>query len=111
MKSPHKIIGKALVVGMLATGLGCYVGTAASDPEGNGGGQTSASSALLAQFYLSRDKPPYVRNLRTTQQEKKKQLEKSEFARLEEKPAVAEERLQPTYQHVPGGKPPYKRNP
>jgi hypothetical protein len=114
MKRPHKIIGKALLVSMLSTGLGWYAGTVASDPAGNGVDQISASSsALLAQGYFNSDKPPYVRNTPTTQQEKKKQLEKSEFSRLEEKPAVAGEKQQPTYRYryVPGAKPPYERIP
>lgn len=112
MKRPHKIIGKTLVVSILATGVGLYAGTVASDPTGEGPGHVGASSSLLyAQRYLNRDKPPYVRDSRYTQQGNTKPLEKGEFARFEEKPAVAEEEQQPAYRHVPGRKPPYVRNP
>jgi hypothetical protein len=112
MKRPHKIIGKTLVVSILSTGLGLYAGTVASDSTGEWLGQVGASSSLLyAQQYLNRDKPPYVRDSRYTQQQKKKQLEKSEFSRFEEKPAVTEEGKQPAYCYVPGRKPPYQINP
>ena len=112
MKRPHKIIGNTLVVSILSTGVGLYAGTVASDPTGEGRGQVGASSSLLyAQQYLNRDKPPYVRDSRYTQQRNKEQLEKGEFARFEEKPAVAGEKQQPAYRHVPGGKPAYVRNP
>lgn len=109
MKRPQKIIGKALLVSMLSTGVGWYVGTVAANPADNGVGYVGSSgSALLAQLYLSSDKPPYVRDTRT---QEKKQLEKSEFSRLEEKPAVTEEKKQPAYcYHVPGAKPPYQIN-
>lgn len=112
MKRPHKIIGKTLVVSILSTGLGLYAGTVASDPTGEWLGQVGASSSLLyAQQYLNRDKPPYVRDSRYTQQGNKKQLEKGEFARFEEKSAVAKEGQQPAYRYAPGRKPPYVRNP
>jgi hypothetical protein len=69
--------------------------------SGSVGHAGASSSLFLAQAYLNSDKPPYVRGSRYTQQEKKNQLEKGEFARLVKQ--------QPTYRYVPGAKPPYER--
>ncbi len=112
MKRPSKMLGKALLASIFSAGLGLCAGTAASAPMGDGIGHVGATTSLrYAQLYLSKDKPPYVRGSTYMQQGDKKPLEKGEFARFEEKPAVATEEQRPTYRYVPGGKPPYKRNP
>lgn len=105
-------IDRALLASLLTIGVGMFAGTAAANPTDVAGGYDHTSSPLLsAQAYLYSDKPPYVRHSGQTQQGKEKQLEKSEFARFEEKPAVADEGQKPTYLHVPGAKPPYIRIP
>jgi len=112
MKRPRKMIAKTLLMSILSAGVGLYAGTVASDQTDNGVGHSSATSSLLyAQLYLNMDKPPYVRETPYTQQEKKKQMEKGEFSRFEEKPAVTKEKQQTTYRYVPGNKPPYERVP
>lgn len=110
MKRPHGIIGKTLLVSILSTGLGWNAGTAASDPmSGNVDHPGASSPVFLAQSYFTSDKPPYIRNTGYAREGRKERVEKSEFARLEEKPAG--EKQQPPYRYVPGAKPPYERLP
>ena len=112
MNRPHKVVLKTLLASLLATAGGVYAGTVAPGTAGEGIYSADASGSLLyAQRYLNRDKPPYVRHSDYSQQRDKQQLENSEFAQFEEKHTVTEKDRQPTYRHVPGGKPPYVRIP
>jgi len=112
MNRPQKVVLMTLLASLLATAPGVYAGTVAPGTAGEGISPVNASGSLLyAQQYLNRDKPPYVRHSDYSQQRDKQQLGKSEFARFEEKPTVTEKDRQPTYRHVPGGKPPYVRIP
>jgi hypothetical protein len=110
MKRSRNIRLKTLLATLLATAATIFAGAVASTTADDGIAPVSSSGSLLyAQQYLNRDKPPYVRSTRDSQQQDKKQLEKGEFARFEEKSTVPDEDRQPTYRHVPGGKPPYVR--
>jgi len=112
MKRLSTKIDRALLASILAIGMGLSAGTVAANPTDVAGGDANIAIPLLyAQAYLNKDKPPYVRNTVRTQQGKDKHLEKGEFARFEEKTAVGDKGHKPTYRHVPGAKPPYKRNP
>jgi hypothetical protein len=112
MNRSRKAVFNTLLASLLTTAAGVSAGTVAPGPAGEGITPVDASGSLFyAQQYLDRDKPPYVRKSHYSQQREKQQLEKGEFARFEEKPAVTGEDRQPAYRHVPGGKPPYVRIP
>ena len=110
MKRSWNVHLKTLLASLLATAALVSAGTVASNPAIDGTTSVGESNSLLyAQQYLNRDKPPFVRSTDYRQQRDKKQLEKGEFAQFEEKSGANDKDRQPTYRHVPGGKPPYVR--
>jgi hypothetical protein len=112
MNRLHKAVFKTLLVSLLTTGGAVYAGTATAGGVGKWIYSADASDSLLdGGPYVNRDKRPYVRKPESSQQGNQQQLEKGEFARFEEKPAVTGQDRQSSYRYVPGRKPPYERIP
>jgi len=110
MKRLRHVHFTALMASLLATAASVSAETVISTSSNDGIAPIGASNAILyAGRYVNRDKAPYVRRTDSTQQSDKEPMEKSEFARFEEKSGPDAENRQPAYRYVPGRKPPYKR--
>jgi len=80
-------------------------GAASTEPADQMAGQPGVSDAMFLAEADFVGKPPYKRG-----KAEKHEMEKSQFARFEEKPGDTEERIKPKNSELQGKHPPFNRN-
>ena len=105
MKRLWTSVTKGLLTSVLAAGVGIVAGPLSAAPADLMSGDTSHSGVILYAWSKTGGKPPFQNT-----QQNKGQLEKAQFARLEEKSGEAMDENKSLYHGVQGKHPPYRRN-